>query len=205
VWERESSSSTRGSMTSRPRQRHPLLLPARLRLTGRGAVPATAPRLPGAPVGAGVALGAAHAARLQPEGHVLAHRQVREQRVVLEHDAEAAPLRGHARDVGAVEQHRAGVGALVAGGEAERGGLAGARRADEGQQLAGRQRERQPVERRARGPGVPARERAQLSDEAPIAGATAPPRARPAGSRTGAPAPGLPAGSCRNRASATYT
>ena len=44
-------------------------------------------------------LAARHAARPQPEGDVLEGRQVREQQVVLKHDADAAMLGGHVRTV----------------------------------------------------------------------------------------------------------
>ena len=44
-------------------------------------------------------LGLGALADLEPEGDVVAHGEVFESGVVLEHEADAAPLRGHAGDV----------------------------------------------------------------------------------------------------------
>ena len=49
-------------------------------------------------------------AGLQAEGHVLGDGEMREQRVVLEDDADVAPVRRLARDVLAVEPDRAAIG-----------------------------------------------------------------------------------------------
>ena len=48
-------------------------------------------------------LGAADAAHLQAEGDVLLHPEVREERVVLEQEPHAPPLRGEVRSRGRVE------------------------------------------------------------------------------------------------------
>jgi hypothetical protein len=71
---------------------------------------------------------AGHAAHLQPEGDVLGHRHVREQRVALEHDAHAALVGGNAGQVSAIQQHAAAGGFLEAGDDVQRGGLAAAGR-----------------------------------------------------------------------------
>ncbi len=50
-----------------------------------------------------------HALHAEAERHVLRDGAVREQRVVLEHHADAAQVRRHARDVGSVDRDHAGV------------------------------------------------------------------------------------------------
>ena len=64
----------------------------------------------------------------EAEGGVLEHAQVREQRVVLEHEAHAPRLRRHvhagSRERAALERHRARVQAFEPGDEAQGGGLA---------------------------------------------------------------------------------
>jgi hypothetical protein len=77
-----------------------------------------------------------HLAHRQRVGHVLPDRQVREQRVVLEHHAEVALVRRRARDRLAVEQDLAGGRRLEAGQHHQRRRLARARRAQQGQELA---------------------------------------------------------------------
>jgi hypothetical protein len=52
---------------------------------------------------AGAALDLGHAAHFQREGHVLGHRHVREQRIGLEHHADAALVRRQLRDVAALQ------------------------------------------------------------------------------------------------------
>ena len=88
----------------------------------------------------------------QAEAHVVAHGQVREQGVVLEHDADAALLGRHrvARPghEAAAQRDGARVRGLEARDEAQRGGLAAARGAEQGQDLALGHPERQPVDRR---------------------------------------------------------
>ena len=71
------------------------------------------------------------AARLEPEGDVLADREVREERVVLEHHAEVAALGRHAGHLLAVHQDAAGVGDLEPGQAAQERRLAAAARAEE--------------------------------------------------------------------------
>ncbi len=89
------------------------------------------------------------AARLHAhaEGHVVEHRHVAEQRVVLEHEADLAVAHVRARGVLAVEQHLAGVGLFQPGDDAQQRGLAAARGTEQGDQFAGGEIERDVVER----------------------------------------------------------
>ena len=75
---------------------------------------------------------------LEPEGDVARHRHVGEQRVVLEHHADAPRARRQVRDVAPRDADRARTRALEAGDHAKRRGLAAARGAEEGDELAGR-------------------------------------------------------------------
>ena len=88
----------------------------------------------------GLALLAGDAAQAQRQLHVLAHREPREQRRLLEHEG-GLP--------GAHHLSRGGV--LQAGDEVEQGGLAAARRADQADELAGADLQRDPVEGEDRG------------------------------------------------------
>ena len=76
----------------------------------------------------------------EPERHVRLHRQVREQRVVLEDDPHPAVLRHHEAvgpgQLPAADGDPPCVRALEAGDEPEEGGLAAARRPEHGHQLA---------------------------------------------------------------------
>ena len=76
---------------------------------------------------ADIALG--HLLAAQAEGHVVEHVQVREQRVVLEHRVDVAPVRGYLSDVVAVEQDLAGRRPHEPRDHPQRGRLAAARRA----------------------------------------------------------------------------
>ena len=78
----------------------------------------------------------AHAVLLEAEGDVVRHRHVREQRVGLEHHV-GRPLPGrHRRHVLAVDQDPAGGRRLEAGEHPQQRGLAAARRAQQGEELA---------------------------------------------------------------------
>ena len=81
-------------------------------------------------------LGLGEAAHLQRKGDILADRHVREERVVLEHDADVAAVRRHAVDALAVERDGAVRRRLEAGEHHQRRRLAGARRAEQRQELA---------------------------------------------------------------------
>src|SRR5690606_18328927 len=111
-------------------------------------------------VGAGAAGLLRHPA--QPEGDVLAHGEVREERVVLEHEPDAAPLRRH-RDAVAderlpVERNGPAVGRLEAGDAAQRGRLAAPARSEERERLALLDLEREAVDDRQHAVGELLRE-----------------------------------------------
>src|SRR5690606_35065620 len=80
-------------------------------------------------------LGARQLAQLEGEGHVVEHGHVRPQRVVLEHHGRGAALRWQVRDVPAVDHDLAHVGSEEPGDDAQGGGLAAARRAEQAHQL----------------------------------------------------------------------
>jgi hypothetical protein len=75
--------------------------------------------------------------RLEPERDVLGDGEMREQRVVLEDDADVALVDGDARDVCAVEANPAPIGSEQAGDDAEERGLAAPRGTEERDELAG--------------------------------------------------------------------
>jgi hypothetical protein len=64
--------------------------------------------------------------RLEAVGDVLRHRHVREQRVILEHDAGPAPARRQMVDGLVIEQHAAVALPDKAGNDAQQRGLAAA-------------------------------------------------------------------------------
>ncbi|CAM5619120.1 hypothetical protein SBADM41S_04734 [Streptomyces badius] len=96
--------------------------------------------------GGGVPLGGGHLPYARPEGHVVAGVQVREEAVGLEDHSGVAPVGGDASDVLAVDQDLAGVRLLEPGEHPQRGGLAAAGGAEEGEQFAGFDGEVEPVE-----------------------------------------------------------
>jgi hypothetical protein len=77
------------------------------------------------------------------DGHVGAHREMREQRIILEHEAQPPVAREHenpgarVHPHGGPQGHAALVGLLQPGGDAHEGGLARARGAHQGRQRAG--------------------------------------------------------------------
>ncbi len=83
----------------------------------------------------------------QAEGDVLEDAHVLEQRVVLEHDADAPLARRQRRDVVAADQHGARIRPLEPGEHAEQRGLARAGGAEQREELAARDIERDVVER----------------------------------------------------------
>ena len=72
-----------------------------------------------------------HLAHLQPEQDVLRDRQVREQRIRLEDHRDRSLRGGQPRHVASGDADRAGIGELQAGDQAQRGGLAAARGAEQ--------------------------------------------------------------------------
>ena len=173
-----------GRGRQRPRHRHPLLLAAGQLVRVAAAEPGQPhqvehvadPRPPRRPVQA-----------VQAEADIVVHGEVGEERVVLEHDADAARLGRHeapgARHHLAAEAHRAGVGGLEAGDEPEGGGLPAAGGAEQGDDLAlldregqavhrGRLVRRRSASRRRRGSGAPrAQRRARTSGFTGVSGA----------------------------------
>ncbi|MGY3407375.1 hypothetical protein ACVWZV_003488 [Bradyrhizobium sp. GM5.1] len=75
--------------------------------------------------------------RAQGKGNILADAHMREQRVVLEHDADIALVRRHPGDVAAAEQDRSARWQDEAAEDAEQRRLAGAGGAEQGDELAG--------------------------------------------------------------------
>ena len=82
-------------------------------------------------------LGARQAAHLQRKADILGHAHVGKQRVVLEHHADAALLDRHGGDVLAGHEDAAAARLLEARQHGERGRLARARGAEQGQEFAG--------------------------------------------------------------------
>jgi hypothetical protein len=136
-----SSSSAVGRVDQRPGQRDPLLLAAR-----------ELPRLPVLVplelddaehlLDATLVLAARHALYLQPERDVVVDRHVREERVLLEHHVDRAAVREDRRHVVALEQDAPLVGDLEAGDHPQRRRLAAAARAEQREELAFADRER---------------------------------------------------------------
>src|SRR5439155_23146758 len=89
-------------------------------------------------LGAPTPLAAREAPYAQPVADVLSDGHVREERVVLEDRVDVAFVRRAAGDVAPVQLDAARVGTLEAGDQPERGRLAGARRPEQGEELAGR-------------------------------------------------------------------
>ena len=119
----------------RARQRHPLRLAAGQGVHRPPAEAAQAHQLqqlrhPPAAVRGAAAL---HA---QPEGDVALHVQVGKQRLVLKHQPEAAPVRGHGGQRPALPEHVPGM-RLQAGDHPQQGGLAAPARSQQGDDLAG--------------------------------------------------------------------
>ena len=85
--------------------------------------------------GALEALGLGHLLHFQREADVLQHRHVRVERVILEHQADAALFRGHVGHVVVVEVDLAARDRQDARQHVEDGGLAAARRAEQGDQF----------------------------------------------------------------------
>ena len=84
---------------------------------------------------------------LETELHVAARGEVRKQGVILEHGADVALIRLALIDDLAVEQDVAGGGLLEAGDQAQRGGLAASGRAQQGEETAPRNGERDVTDR----------------------------------------------------------
>ncbi|CPK71638.1 Uncharacterised protein [Bordetella pertussis] len=82
-------------------------------------------------------LGARQAPLDQAEGNVVPHRHVRPQRIVLEHHADIAVPGRRGADVAAVDQQLPMALPVEAGDQAQQGGFARSRRAEQGEEFAG--------------------------------------------------------------------
>ena len=124
-----------GPVHQRPGQRHALLLPARQLVRAPPAHVAELHELEG--LGhSGADLVAAHLLHAQTEADVVGDGHVGEQRVVLEHGVDRA-LVGQKRAHVVAKDPQAAVGGEVEPGDhAQRRGLAAARRAEQGEELA---------------------------------------------------------------------
>ncbi len=87
-------------------------------------------------------------AHLQAKRDIACHRHVTEQRVVLEHEADATLARRHAVHGAIGDDDIAGIDELEAGEHAQQRGLARARRTQQRQEFARRNGERHAVQRR---------------------------------------------------------
>jgi hypothetical protein len=105
------------------RQRHALLLPAR-QLVGPALRVAGQPHQLERGTDLGLDRSAGQAPLDQPEGDVVPHRQVRPQRVALEHHADVALPRRLAGDVDAVDQHLAALVLVEPGNQPQQRALA---------------------------------------------------------------------------------
>src|SRR5690606_36423160 len=100
-------------------------------------------------LGAYLCLGRAGGPRFhaQAEGHVLEYCQVPEQRIVLEHETHLPMPHIHAGGIFAAKQYAAAVGGFQAGDDAQQGGLATSRRAEQGNQFTGFDMQRHIIQR----------------------------------------------------------
>ncbi len=83
---------------------------------------------------------------LQPEGHVVDHRSVREQLVVLEHEPDVPPMRRDPGHVGPADPNRTRLRRDDPRDHLQQGALAAARRSEQRDDLARRHRQRCSVE-----------------------------------------------------------
>ncbi len=74
--------------------------------------------------------------RAQAEGDVLGDIHVPEQRIILEHEADAAPAHRHGERIAAIEQHAPAARLLEPGNDAQQRRLAGAGRPEQRDQFA---------------------------------------------------------------------
>ncbi len=144
----ESGSSrrrTRGVRDERAGERDPLLLPAGelVREAVGEVAESTSSRASGRPARG---LGLAHAAPTQAESGVLQRAQVREEGVRLEDHPDVPLVRRNIGHVPPAEQDCAACGVLEPGEHAQRGRLAAAGRSEQGDELAGRDVDVQPVQ-----------------------------------------------------------
>ena len=84
---------------------------------------------------------------LDVERHVALDVEMGKQRVALEHHIDGPPVRRHRCEVAPVEQDAAGIERLETRQQAQQRGLAAARGAEQGEELAGEDVEREPFDR----------------------------------------------------------
>jgi hypothetical protein len=131
----------RRTARQRPRERHPLLLPAGELVREATLEPVQADELDHLRH-ALPDLRLPPAGDPQPEGDVVGHRHRGEQGIGLEDDPDAPLARRDRVDHAAVEQHLPAIRTLESGDQAERGGLPAPRPADHGDELTVRDVER---------------------------------------------------------------
>ena len=85
---------------------------------------------------AGLDLGLGNAAGAHAVSHVLRHRHMREQGIVLKHDADLSTVRRHLGDQIAVDEKLSLIGLQKARNQVQKRGLAAAGRAQQGQELS---------------------------------------------------------------------
>ena len=93
-----------------------------------------------------VDLGLRHAVLLEAEGDVALDRQVRKQRIALEHHVDRPPVRRHAGDILPVEQDAALARLLEAREHPQQRGLAAARGPEQREEFAFEDVQRQPLD-----------------------------------------------------------
>ena len=91
-------------------------------------------------------LGLRHSVLLEPEGDVALDRQVREQRIALEHHVDRPPVRRHAGDILPVQQDAALARLLEAREHPQQRGLAAARGPEQREEFAFEDVQRQPLD-----------------------------------------------------------
>src|SRR5204863_9857272 len=129
----------------RARERHPLLLSAR-------ELSRKAPLEPGELqerehfLDARPRVSSTDAARIEAERDVVTHRHVREQCVALEDEADATRVGRGLRHVATADQHASAIRFRETGEDAQQRRLAAAARAEEADELAGRDGQRDAVE-----------------------------------------------------------
>ena len=88
-----------------------------------------------------------HALELEPERHVLQHRHVRKEGIILENHVYIAPVGRQARNVLALQDHPSGIGELEPAQDSQRCGLPAAGRSEQGDEFSRSNLEVHPLER----------------------------------------------------------
>jgi hypothetical protein len=142
----------RWAKSERTGKRNPLLLAAReLRRTAR--LQPTQPYRFNHRLGLATAFTSGDAPHTKSVGHVLQHRQVREERIALEHHAHASFPGRHRGDIAIIDQQSARLHRQKPRHQPQHGGLAAAACADHGKEFASRHVKRY-AKQSLPGPGV---------------------------------------------------